>query len=78
MPDCGPQPGGTFPALGLSVILAKLREREGGRQGGTAAELLMKLPQNVCQNIIFLRSCQKFKEIQKTFMQEWVFKKSSI
>jgi hypothetical protein len=59
-PDFGPQPGRTSPALGWSVLAVKPRGG-GGRQGGTAARLLMKNHQKGCQNIIF----EVMSEVQK-------------
>jgi hypothetical protein len=50
-PDCGPQPGGTSPALGRSVIAVKLSERGVGRVA-LAARILTKIRQKVHQNII--------------------------
>jgi hypothetical protein len=41
VPDCGPQPGGTPPALGWSVIAVKSSGRGGvgrGRRGRTSDE----------------------------------------
>ncbi len=60
------------PALRVVCNSSKTEQKGGGQQGGTAAGLLMKIHQNVCQNVI-LRSCWNFKKIQKMFLQEKVF-----
>jgi hypothetical protein len=68
-PDCGPQPGGTSPALGWSVLAVKPSGRGGlgrGRHGRTSDENMSKWTAK--HN--FLRSCLKFKKIRKKFLQE--------
>jgi hypothetical protein len=45
-PDCGPQPGRTFPALVWFVTAVKWSGK-GGWKGGAVATLLMKKHQNI-------------------------------
>ncbi len=68
-PDCGPLPGGTSPGLTWSVQTVKPGGRGGfgrGRRGRTSDEKTSKWP----FKRHFSRSCQKFKKIRKTFLQE--------
>ncbi len=52
-PHCGPQPSGTSPALGWSILAVKPSRRGGGQQGSVAAGLPTKICQNAPKNIIF-------------------------
>ncbi len=72
-PDCRPQPGGTSPTLGWSVIAVK----QSGRGGGWSEEQHRSRTSNKKSSKSsskrhFLRSCQKFKKTRKTFLQEQV------
>ncbi len=72
-PYCGPLPGGTSPGLRWSVIAVKPSGRGGfgrGRRGPTSDKNTSKW----MSKHHFLRSCQKFKKIWKTFLQEQVKK----
>ncbi len=70
-PDCGPQPGQTFPTLRWSVIAVKLSRR--GSAGWCHSQFSDKnMPKSMSKRH-FLMSCQKFKEIRKTFLQKQIF-----
>jgi hypothetical protein len=73
VPDCGPQPGGTSPAIGWSVIAVKPSGRGGGHQGGAATELLTKNCQKVRQNIIFRGHVRSSKRSGRGFCQNRYF-----
>ncbi len=77
-PDCGPWPGGTSPALRWSVFTVKPRGR-GGRSAmclrvRTSDEKKSKW-NSKCN---FFTSCQKFRKIWKTFLQDQVILKNLI
>ncbi len=71
MQDCGPQPGGTSPTLGWSVIAAKSSGR-GVSRVAPWPDFWRKYVKMYVKTSS-LRSCHKFGKIQKTFLQEWVF-----
>jgi hypothetical protein len=68
VPDCGPQLGGTSPALGWTVIAVKPTRRGSPRwrYGQTSDKNTSKC----MSKHHFLRLSQKFKKIWNTFLQE--------
>jgi hypothetical protein len=60
----GPQPGGTSPAIGWSIIAVKPSGR-GGRQDATTARHQAKIHQNGCQNVIFYGMSEVEKDLEE-------------
>ncbi len=69
-PYCGPMPGGTSPGLRWSVIAVKPSGRGGGFGRGHCGLTSDKNMPKWTSKRHFLRSCQNFKKIRKTFLQE--------